>query len=372
LKGQARIDEFAVILLGGIILIAMMLVFFTTPPGPVPEVSPRSVALKLQNGTSARFTLNVSRPLFQVNLTAIGAIKDWITFEKNHFSVIDFVLVPVTVSVPENVLPGEYRGIIRVTSEGGSVDVEVKVHVTREKILKSRTVPLGDFVLSFTNGTQAIVAAENLIVSRGYFGEASVIRTGKIDAEKLRFVHKASIELSVANTNSFGNLVIVLNGVEIFNKAVGIGEITIDVDTSLLQTNNEIVLRASPPGFLFWASTVYVIRDLKFSIDFKGGVGKDIDFSLTEEELQNFDHFTLKFRVADYRLPLPDLRIQVNGQTVFLRRPPVGFFDESFSKDVFGNSLMLDLKNKLSFSFDRQAFYAVADATLLVFRRSVT
>lgn len=373
-KAQAlpRVDEFAFVLLAGIVLMFILVIVWTTPTEPVPLVTPTSVELTIQKGTSSSFKLNITGTvLTNVTLTASGAMSNWISFSKNNFNVAGSTLVIVTIKVPTAASEGLYTGHIKVESPGGSQIVSMNVEVTKAKIeLSSHSIVLGDFSISYTVGSEKLDSEENVDVVKSYFSGNQINLVGRIPEDKLETVTGGHIKLKVGDTNSAGNLVVLFNGEEIFNRKVTIGEIDVAIDKSKIKLSNTVTITATSPGWMFWTNTVYRFNSIEFLVDYRGLYPKTMSFYLDSEQANNFDHLHLFYRVppGGYSLSLPEMVITINNQLVYLKRPPLTFFNETFKKDILGNDLVLNEgENTISFSFEKNAFYEVKNAILTIY-----
>ena len=83
-KAQLKMDEFAFVILAGIILIGMLMIIWSTPSEALAIVDPTSISLTLQRGTSTTVNLNISGAT-NVSLSAVGDTSSWISFTKNNF-----------------------------------------------------------------------------------------------------------------------------------------------------------------------------------------------------------------------------------------------------------------------------------------------
>ena len=131
--------------------------------------------------------------------------------------------------------------------------------------------------------------------------------------------------------------------------------------------SNAIKIKATDPGFFFWANTVYNIRLAKFSINVQGAFSEDLNFVLNSDEISGFDHFQLTYKAEDYTSPVPDLTIAINSQKIFSGRPELTLFNRNFATDSLGRKFELSGSNKLAFSFDQKAFYDISNVILTVF-----
>jgi hypothetical protein len=371
-KGQAmpKVDEFAFVLLAGIVLMLILTIIWSTPTESVPAVNPTSVSLSIQKGASSTFKLNISGTvLTNVTLAASGTIKDWVTFDKNNFNVGGYTIVTVTVKVPKTVVEGTKTGQITVSSSGGSKSVSVSIEVTKASTeLSTKPIVLGDFSVSYSAGSDVLDSEKNVELTRGVFSGNEIDLFGQVSESKLETVTGGHVKLKVEETNSAGNLIVLFNNEEVFNSKANAGEIDIEIDASKIKATNTVAISAGSPGWMFWTTTTYDISSAEFLVDYEGIYSKKMTFSLDQKQIDNFNHFQLNYRVTDYSAPLPEMLINVNGQLVYWKRPPLTFFNDTFEKDVLGNKLVLNEgDNTISFSFEENAFYDVSNAVLTVY-----
>jgi len=370
LKGQTRIDEFAFILLAGVVLMIILLLAWGAPPTPIISVEPTSIAASIANGTSKIFYINITGTATNVFLSGRGAIANWISFDKNNFNLTGTVTVRTIITAPSSA-NGTYSGSIVINYNGENLTIPVTINVaTAQLLLNSRAINLGNFSISYTNLSRVLDSRDNVEISRSYLSEWYLTLTGQIDESKLPLVKNGKISLVIDATNSYGPLMVFVNDVEVFNKKVGPGFVEIPISPQLIKSSNIVKVVAGTPGLRFWASTVYRIRSINFSVSFEGAVAKEISFSLNKSEIDNFDHFQLLFRLVNCMLPPSELFIEINDQIVFAQRPPLTFFNETFRKDVLGNKLYLGENNTIRFSFEKEGYCEMANALLIVFYSS--
>lgn len=367
---KGAMDEFAFVLLAGVILIGILTIAWTTPLEVSPKASPSSVNVQVTPGSVETFTLNISgKKLTDVELSASGEIASWIKFTTNNFDVSKFSLVNVKVSVPKNAAIKTYKGSIKVSSQGGIDNVPVTVSVEKEivKALESRSIQIGDFFVGFTSGSKDLDSRQNVQVSRGYFSERSVNLVGSLTDKELSILKGASINIVVEDANKLGNLMVNFNDAEVYNDKAGTGEIIIPLGKNQLNKTNVVNIKADTPGFVFWASTLYQLRSAKVVVNLEGSFAKELAFKLRPAEVSNLDSLRLAYKVEDFSSGLPEMTIKLNGQTIYKANPSTDSFDEKFDKDILGNPLILNEDNELVFSFDEEASYTVSNAVLTVF-----
>lgn len=363
-----RVDEFVFILLAGVILIFILMIAWTTPSELPPIVEPRSVNIDVKYGGSTTFDLTFNGTATSVNMTAEGPIRHWLSFSKNNFDFSGITKVKVTVDVPEDREPGTYTGAIEIKTPGGEKSVSVTVNVlevTGE--ISMRPISLGDFTVRYTAGSDELDSKSSVQAVKGYFTSKEVTLVGILSSDKLDIATEGYIQLIVEDTNSAGNLIVYFNDQKVFDQSVGLGELTISIDKSLLGRSNSVIIKADSPGWKFWMNTVYKFRVVKLIVDYKGVFSQQIPFDLTQKEVESFRDFHLFYRVREYTSPLPALMIKINNQIVFWERPPLAFFDKKLEEDMFGNPLHLEEgNNTITFLFEKEASYSIADALLTV------
>src|SRR3972149_2158113 len=114
-KGQARVDEFAIILLAGLILIAILMVVWTTPsPGGAVflNITPKEIKTNIQLNTSSVVLLDLNGSASNVTLSVTGEIKPWVSFSKNRFDISGTETIEMTISVPPSALIRNYASTL--------------------------------------------------------------------------------------------------------------------------------------------------------------------------------------------------------------------------------------------------------------------
>jgi hypothetical protein len=371
-RGQVKIDEFAYVLLAGLLLIVIMMIVWSALPQELPPmVTPPSVSLSLSRGSSASFIFTINATAAKITLDPYGDIKDWLNFDKNFFALGGSTDVKVTVVAPADVTEGVHTGYITVSSAGGNRTVYVNVNVLK---FSATDIPhpiyFNDFTVSYTLGSDIIASKEDVDVAKGTFTNQPVsLVNDPLPDDKFSIVTSGFISIVVDDTNSGGNLIVELNGKEVFRRTVGSGEISIPLDKSQINKTNTVNLRTESPGWKFWMSTVYKIKSVKLGINYLGISSQEKTFSLDAIEVSNFRYARVTFRVKNYLLPQQNLVIKINNQTVYMDVPSVSIFREDFRDDIFGNPLSLNAgQNTLSFSLENEGFYDLGDVTLIVVR----
>jgi len=375
LPALPKVDEFAFVLLAGVVMILILALAWSTPQEGSPLVDDTTFSLTMKPGDTQTFDFVVKgkTTLTAVNLTAAGEIASWIKFNKNNFDVREQATVVVTVKAPLNITNGLYTGRVTITGSGGKDTFSVNIDISDRTGNKTSKKPvnLGDFTVSYAKGTETLDSKSDVTVYGGYFSNSPIMLTGNIDNEKLNIATDANIELAIGSTNGMGNLIVLLNDDEVYNGAAGEGTMSIPIIKDILKnSSNTVLIKAAAPGLAFWSSTTYDIQWAKFEVSYDGAFPKNFTFTLSADQISNFKRFALFWVVGKNTVkPVPEMKIKINNQIVYWKVPPYEspFLDTTFKEDMFGSKLALnDGENTITFSFDENAFYSVTDATLTI------
>ena len=369
MKGQgSRIDEFAFVLLAGIILIIVLAVAWGTMQNNPVGVSPTSKILTIASGDSKTFTLDLNGSTINTSLQTSGIIASWISFDQKQFDLQGSREITVTVAVPSSTSPGLYDGTINVVSGSNINKVDLKVNVSYTTVNDIvRNIRLGDFPVSYLVGSQPVNERDNFEISKGYFSDNPGTLVAVMSKDTYAITTGGAIIIDIEDTNGVGNLIVDLNGREIYNQHASPGEITIQLDKSQIMQSNSIVLRAGLPGFNFWMNTVFKIKSISLNVDVQGIIRKDIDFQLTNDEVANFEFGKISANIKRYNpSALNPLTIKINDAIIMDDIPTLFTFSRTFGIEV-------PLKvgtNTISFYVDKEAFYDLSDVTLSLVRKA--
>ncbi|TAL46821.1 hypothetical protein EPN87_04345 [archaeon] len=355
MKGQGKIDEFAFVLLAGVILIAMLMVVWTTPSEFAPKISPTTKSITAMPGSSTSFVVNVTGPkITNVTMSATGFASSWISFSDNSFNVPKSTLVTVYVNVPSGIAVGSYTGTITVTSTGGSANMHLTINVQNPGSINfaKRSVALGDFSINFLSDAKTLDSQSNVQVSKGAFSENKLSLVGMLDDTEVSQASDARIQLVISDTNDQGDLVVNFNGKELYNQHASIGQLTIPLNVSDLSTSNVARISTTSPGWAFWSTSTYNIRSASMVVNSNGATSKTVNVNLNPNEMVNFDHFTISSLVS-YKPPIPSLKIKVNDQISYFGSVPITALNIDLKRDILGNPLIIGENNTMTFSFDK-------------------
>jgi len=367
-NGQAaitsRIDEFAFVLLAGLVLIAIMTLTWTQQTIDI-DVLPTAVVVKASPGSPKIFTMTFNGTMPNVTLVATGQVAGWINFLENNFDVTGLKTIDAQVTVPAGTADGSYSGMIEVYYASRKKIVSVTVEVSKSAVAGiPRDIRLGDFSVSYLLGPEALASTSNKEVSKGYFSEYKFNLVHEAIADdKFSAITSGTVYLLVEDTNSAGSLIVEFNGVEVYSKKSAVGEVSVAIPRDQIKKTNVITVRAGPPGWMFWMNTVYNIKTARFSIDYQKSLFPERTFTLADEDVLNFKFGKLHFLLGDSKAS-SDMIIKVNGYQIYKGIPPKTF-DTNFGAEVGPNIGT----NTISFSVEREASYNLQDVVLTIVRK---
>jgi len=344
-KSQAQqrvIDEFAFVLLGALIFIGIMLVYWTTPQELPPSLEPRTISAKMLPNTQKTITFKVIGNLSSVNLEANGTLSQIISFSENNFVVNGEKEVKAFLKAPRGY--GRYEGYIIAKGKGGEDTIKVSVHVVPSLTLASRSVSVEDFKVT-NYGNEKIGANQTkFVVERSLFSskEAKLV----FSPERMD-VEEAKLKLAISGASGPGYLVVKLNGNTILRKKLTEGVEEILFNLSDIREINFITISVENEGFGIFSKTYYEIYEAKVVIRYKS-LPYTFELLLSQQEIDNF--YSLEFSSLVVQLNNPVVELKVNNQKVFIGRLPVSAFRINITKDLLGNELLLYQANNISIS----------------------
>ncbi len=228
----------------------------------------------------------------------------------------------------------------------------------------SRSINIGDVNVGYVKMYVPIVEESNLKVQRGLLRDKS--HSWVVDGKE---IDKIKIEGSISDTNLYGELIVEVNGKEVWrNKTMpGRFEITIDrVDP----THNEITLKAGSSGLKFWAPTTYIFSFLKVSkydyaqSEFLSGI------EVYSYEITGFKKGKISFYV-DEAIKTADLNIDINSRQVYSGKPQESPVPYEFEFDKTSTNLAAG-ENSLHIYTGKNAAYKLRDVRVEIYYYGAT
>lgn len=370
---KGKFDEFGIILMGAVIFMGILAFGFTTPSEFPPKITPEKVSLDVDPGTIETFVVNISARVSQANISASGPIAEWVTFSRTDLGATGSKgeKVTVTVDVPENAKIGTHKGKIVVKAKEGEDSLDLTVAVAPIKRLVSRTVPLEDFSVRYVKGENRVLESRDKAwISRSYLNENELRMVVEADPAEIPVLKNANIRFNVDDATNFGPLVILQNGVKIFDENVGEGEVVVPLNVSGIEDVNTIKMQSGSPGIFFWADNVYQVSNVQIDAKFDGSIPKNFQFRMSPEEQTRFDHLQLSYVVRGSSSSLPPLKVQFNDQVIYFTAPVKTSFNQNVDRDIFGGKLVAFPTNNLTFSFEQPGSYDVSEAAVTFYTKA--
>lgn len=221
----------------------------------------------------------------------------------------------------------------------------------------ARTINLQSFTVGEPQ-TENLKTWPQLEISQGLFGGQLEKGSVAVPDYLMETARGVTLSFNIYDTNNYGNLVIKWNGRDIMNRAHSAGRYDIFIEKEHVKESNSIEISSTGPGFFFWASSVYIIKN--FNVNLEYGPQRVIPFELLPSEMQQFD----RVEISSYTSGTGTLVIKINGVPIFSGQP-VGVFRKSF------NLFQAPIKsgqNILTF-VDEDGTYVMRDTAFNVYTR---
>ncbi|MDY6770591.1 MAG: hypothetical protein SV186_01390 [Candidatus Nanohaloarchaea archaeon] len=220
-------------------------------------------------------------------------------------------------------------GIIAGTSDMPGINVEGDDSTPDGALLKtdlgvigninssSRTISFGTKDIEYQSPNKTVQGYDRLVVSKGMFSSAN----STLVQFTARQPDALFLTFTVAGARPIGDLVVKLNGETVRTLKPDAGERRTIKLTNISKGTNTVLLTAKGPGYQFWTSTRYEMRDVTFTLK-DDAVRKNLDtFRLYNYEVEGFDTGTVRFFVnEDVRATAP-LKVDINGETIWTGTP---------------------------------------------------
>lgn len=275
-------------------------------------------------------------------------------------AIIAFIIILYILLLPSDVRNDLLNGTTTSTSSSSSSsNLENKVLVfehpgtldpvkntDREKVLDSFNL--------YTEKTAVVLkSVEALHLESGWLRSKTYNLSFNVD--DLANTNNYVLAFDVANSQ--GNVIATLNGNEIYNSQVSIGNSQpIKIDSGNVKNQNSLILTVSGVGLAFWSLNEYDLRNVRVIADFTDVSKKEYknSFIISATEKSNFDTTELRF-VPDCLTPkVGPLMIWINEkQLSYQAVPDCG----SLSKIPFDPSLLTQGENTIRFKAEEGNYF---------------
>ncbi len=218
--------------------------------------------------------------------------------------VIMIIFALISPLVPTGGTPGEMEKMEEFTL--GSVGFIEEV--------PAKSIILGSFTVGRTQ-VETIRSFDRMEVQSSMFGRQGHKYTVVIPEWYRDLMEDIKIDFRVDSTNMYGNLVVKWNGKTIYQDEAHPRTYHVEVDRNYVENTNSLEVYCEGPGVMFWASTVYRLKDFKVNLEY--GPVKLVPFELFQNELQAFN----KGEISFYAVGDAELNIKVNGVNIYEQVP---------------------------------------------------
>ncbi len=218
--------------------------------------------------------------------------------------VIMIAFAFITPLVPTGVQPGEMVEMEEFTL--GSVGFIEEV--------PAKSITLGSFTVGMTQ-VETIRSFDRMEVQSSMFGRQGQKYTVVIPEWYKDLMEDVKIDFRVDSTNMYGNLVVKWNGRTVYQDEAHPRTYHVEVDKEYVENTNSLEVYCEGPGIMFWASTVYRLKDFKVNLEY--GPIKLVPFEIFHNELQTFK----KGEISFYAVGDAKLNIKVNGVSIYDQVP---------------------------------------------------
>ena len=234
-------------------------------------------------------------------------------------AIIALLIILYVMIIPEDVRTELINGTSSSTSSTASKTLSESVLVfaqpgTLDPItLKNREKVLDSFNLRADKGSVVLKSAETVHIENGWLRRNPYNLSFKVTD----LANTDSYVLAFDVTNSYGRIIAVLNGNEIYNAQVPVGNAApIAINKEDIREQNSLILSVSSPGLAFWRLNEYDLKNARVIADFVDVSKKEYRnfFIITATEKENFDKTKLNFVPDCLTKEAAPLKIWINDK----------------------------------------------------------
>lgn len=164
--------------------------------------------------------------------------------------------------------------------------------------------------------------------------------------------------------SSSGELIILLNDKEIFNRETSKLGKALKLPKNLPAANNRLVFKASSPGIAFWRTNEYKLGNVKIVAEITDVSARESKqlFQVSEDEIKNIEEATLRFSLSCVPEKMSKIEVKINEYVVFAGAP-------ENCEDIFYYSLPGGIlkggNNRISFRTE-EGDYAISHTSIKI------
>jgi hypothetical protein len=139
--------------------------------------------------------------------------------------------------------------------------------------------------------------------------------------EILNGLRGAKISFDTGETNLLNNLVIKWNGKTVFERIANLNHYDVTIEKDYVKSSNVLEVSADAPGFQFWASNTYNLRN--FGITAEYGDEKFFSFEIYPNEMEAWNKGTIRFYTTSGQTG--EITVKLNGKEIYNEQNPSHF-----------------------------------------------
>lgn len=134
----------------------------------------------------------------------------------------------------------------------------------------------------------------------------------------LNDLRSVKVSFDTGETNLLANLVIKWNGKNVFEKVANLNHYDVSIEKSNVRSSNVLEVSADNPGFQFWASNTYNLKNFKVIAEY--GDEKFFSFGIYPNEMEAWHQGTLRFYTTSDQTG--EIMIKLNGYEIYREQNP--------------------------------------------------
>ena len=178
-----------------------------------------------------------------------------------------------------------------------------------------QTADYGSFNVGQTQ-TENLKKATQLDICAGLWCNRQQEFSVNVPSYYMDTIKDVKVSFAIYDTNQYGDLVVKWNGKEFHRGRSASQDYLITIDKQYVMDSNTLQIYADGPGLMFWASTVYTMRD--FMADLEYGPAHINTFILSQAELSAWNSGDLSFYGSG---STGQLRVRSNGYVIYQGMP---------------------------------------------------
>ena len=275
-------------------------------------------------------------------------------------AIVAFLIVIYILLLPES---AREELLNQTTSTGASGTTEKQIERTilvsahpgtlDPVKIRSRDKTLASFNLYSEKTAVVLKSVDAIHIENGWLRSKTYNLSFKVDDLE----HTENYILAFDVVSSLGRAVVNLNGKEIYNAQVGIGNVEpIRLDQDLIKNQNSVLFTVSGVGLVFWRLNEYDLRNVRVIADFTDVSKKEYtnSFIISATEIENFENTELDFVPDCLTKNVGPLKIWINNRELTYKAiPDCG----TLAKIPFDPGLLRQGENTITFRAEEGNYF---------------